>query len=99
MNKKVVKVSNVKQNIKNTIEEITYGSSMFIALLALEYGVFDIALDGRLDNIDTYPKTYAGIFLSPIVIGSLIKKFDPDSETSQDISNMINSFKPKTRKR
>lgn len=97
--KKIEKISKATNTIKNKLEEITYGTSMFISLIALELNLFDYTLDGSFDNLCLHPVKYSSIILSPIAIGTLIKKLDPNSETANDINEMINDFKPKTRKR
>ena len=97
--KKIVKISKTSENIKNTIEEMAYGTSAFIALTALEFNMFDYVLNGSFNSFNTHPIGYTATILSPIVIGSLIKTFDPNSETAHDINEMINQIKPKTRKR
>lgn len=97
--KKIVNVSKATNNIKNSIEEIAYESSMFISLITLQFNLFDFVIDGSFDNLYTHPIKYTSVVLSPVIIGTLIKKLDPNSETANDINEMIEEFKPKTRKR
>ena len=96
---KVSSVSKITNNIKNSIEQIAYGTSMFISLIALQLNLFDFTIDGSFDNLYTHPIKYTSVVLSPVIIGALIKKLDPKSETANDINEMINDLKPKIRKR
>lgn len=96
---KVNKITTASKNLVNFMETAIYGTSEFIALAALEYNIIDFAIDGTCNGLYTHPTEYAAIYLSPIIIGTLINKLDPNSETASDINEMINQLKPKVRKK
>lgn len=95
--KKVKSINKANEKIINGIEEITYGSSMFISLIALEINLFDFITDKSFDNIITHPAEWSLAILSPAIIGAIIKSVDPQSETAKEINKMINELKPKAR--
>lgn len=95
--KKVKNINKANEKIINGIEEITYGASMFISLIAIEINLFDFITDGSCDNIITHPAEWSLAILSPAIIGAIIKSVDPQSETAKEINKMINELKPKAR--
>ena len=97
--KQITKISKAGETITNAIETLTYSSALFISLLTIEVSAIDLAADGNLNILQNHPKGYTLALLSPVAIGALIKTFDPNSETGQDINKMIDDFKPKTKVR
>ena len=96
---KVNKITTASKSIINFMETTLYGTAQFIALGAMEINLLDFAIDGSFDELYQYPKEYIAVFLSPVILGSLITKLDPNSETASSINDMVNQLKPKVRKK
>lgn len=96
---KVNKITTASKSIIDFMESALYGTAQFIALVAIEINALDFAIDGSFDGLYSHPKEYIAVFLSPIIIGSLITKLDPNSETASSINDMVNQLKPKIRKK
>ena len=93
--KKVKNVSTAKEKIIDFIESISFSMSALASVSMISYGLMDYGIDKHLDSIYAHPKAYALCLASPVIVGYLITKFDPDSITAQDISEI----KPKIRKK
>ena len=94
---KIKSFSKAGKFITNTIETFAFKSAEIISLLTIEISAMDIGLDGNIDILYNNPAKYTSALLSPIAIGYLIKRIDPESETAKEIDKIIEDFKPKSK--
>ena len=94
---KIKTVSNANQKIKDFIESTSFSLTTLAAITMLSWSAIDFTIDGNLNIIYNHPTACTISLISPFVAGYLITKFDPNSETSNDITTLIEDIKPKTR--
>lgn len=97
--RKVSSVTECSKKVKDSIEEFTLTMSSIASLGMLYLSGFDLITDGSLDVANNNPGVFFGTVLSPVVIAGLIKTLDKNSSVNEDIKDVINGLKPKTRVR
>lgn len=96
---KVKNISKAGLFITNTVETFAFKTAEIIGLLTIQISALDLGLDGNIDIFYNNPTKYTAALLSPIAVGYLIKKIDPNNETAKEIDEIIEDFKPKAKVR